>query len=299
MSMFRRFINELELREANLLGRRYTWSNERDQPTLARLDRWFCSLDWDALYPEASLAAQSSSLSDHCPILMSTSLQVCSKRRFHFEKFWTRLEGFSPTLQASWDRDGAPVDPLERLDFKIRRLARDLQRWSAKRVGSIRDQILIANEVIFRLDAAQDLRALSADEVMLRRGLKGRLLGLACLERTIARQRARVAAVKDNDASTQFFRINASKRRRRTFLARLRHADVAALEQSEKEDLATTFFAELLGHAQPRDHDLSLPAMGLPALDLSNLEAQFTSKEIWTAVKVMPANKSPGPDGFS
>jgi hypothetical protein len=141
------------------------------------------------------------------------------------------------------------VDPLERLDFKFRRLARDLQRWSAKRVGSIRDQILIANEVIFRLDAAQDLRALSADEATLRRGLKGRLLGLASLERTIARQRARVAAVKDNDASTQFFRINASKRRCRTFLARLRHADVAASEQAEKEDLATTLFAELLGHA--------------------------------------------------
>jgi hypothetical protein len=139
MAMFRRFINELELREANLLGRRYTWSNERDQPTLARLDRWFCSLDWDALYLEASLAAQSSSLSDHCPILMSTSLQVCSKRRFRFEKFWTRLEGFSPTVQASWDRNGSPVDLLERVDVKIRRLARDLQRWSAKWVGSIRD----------------------------------------------------------------------------------------------------------------------------------------------------------------
>jgi hypothetical protein len=125
----------------------------------------------------------------------------------------------------------------------------DLQRWSAKRVGSIRDQILIANEAIFRLDAAQDLRPLSADEVTLRRRLKGRLPGLASLERTIARQRARVTAVKDNDASTQFFRINASKRRRRTFLARLRHADVAASEQAEKEDLATSFFAELLGHA--------------------------------------------------
>jgi mannosylglycoprotein endo-beta-mannosidase len=97
----------------------------------------------------------------------------------------------------------------------------------------------------------------------------------------------------------QFFRINASKRRRRTFLARLRHADVTASEQAEKEDLATTFFADLLGHAQPRDHDHSLSVMGLPALDLSNLEAQFTNSEIWAAVKAMPANKSPGPDGFS
>jgi hypothetical protein len=39
--------------------------------------------------------------------------------------------------------------------------------------------------------------------------------------------------------------------------------------------------------------------MGLPTLDLSNLEAQFTDNEIWAAVKAMPVNKSPGPDGFS
>jgi hypothetical protein len=32
MDMFRRCINDLELRESSLLGRRYTWSNERDTP---------------------------------------------------------------------------------------------------------------------------------------------------------------------------------------------------------------------------------------------------------------------------
>jgi hypothetical protein len=104
------------------------------------------------------------------------------------------------------------ADPLRRLDRKLRRLARDLQRWSAKRVGSIRDQILIANEVILQLDKAQDARPLSLAEANLRRMLKMRLLGLASLQCTIARQRARVAALKDGDGSTQFYRINASKR---------------------------------------------------------------------------------------
>jgi hypothetical protein len=73
--------------------------------------------------------------------------------------------------------------------------------------------------------------------------------------------------------------VEVDEKSRGTFLARLRHADVAASEQAEKEDLATTFFAELLGQAQPRDHDISLSAMRLPALDLSNLEAQFSHNE--------------------
>jgi endonuclease/exonuclease/phosphatase family metal-dependent hydrolase len=80
MAHFRALINEVELKEACFLGRRYTWSNERDSPTLEQIDRWFCSVDWDGLFPDATLAALSSLLSDHCPILMSTSIVVCSKQ---------------------------------------------------------------------------------------------------------------------------------------------------------------------------------------------------------------------------
>jgi hypothetical protein len=57
MAMFRRFLNDLELRESNLLGRRYMWSNEREAPTMAKLDRWFGSVEWDDLHPDASLSA--------------------------------------------------------------------------------------------------------------------------------------------------------------------------------------------------------------------------------------------------
>jgi exonuclease III len=87
MARFRSAINDLELKEANLLGRRYTWSNERECPTLTRMDRWFCSIEWDEQFPDATLTAASSSLSDHCPILMSTAVQFVAKRRFRFEKF--------------------------------------------------------------------------------------------------------------------------------------------------------------------------------------------------------------------
>jgi hypothetical protein len=55
----------------------------------------------------------------------------------------------------------------------------------------------------------------------------------------------------------------------------------------------------LLGTARPRDFDLSLEAAGLQPVDLAGLEAQFTVEETWEAICAMPANRSPGPDGFS
>jgi hypothetical protein len=86
MANFRALVNDLELKEACLLGRRYTWSNERDQPTLVRINRWFALVEWDELCPNATLTVLSSSLSDHCPLLMSTAITFASKRRFRFER---------------------------------------------------------------------------------------------------------------------------------------------------------------------------------------------------------------------
>lgn len=41
---FRRTIDDLQLAELHLHGRLFTWSNERERPTLERLDRVFASL---------------------------------------------------------------------------------------------------------------------------------------------------------------------------------------------------------------------------------------------------------------
>jgi hypothetical protein len=181
----------------------------------------------------------------------------------------------------------------------MHKLAKDLQRWHQKRVGSVRDQLLVANEVILQLDIAQESRLLSDPELRLRRGLKMRVLGLASLERMIARQRARVAAVRDGDVATQFFRISAASRRRHNHIARLRNGDSVVEAQEEKEELAMAFFLEVLGSASPRTHDLSLANLGLAPLALDGLDATFSEDEVWGAVKSMPANKSPGPDGYS
>ena len=151
------------------------------------------------------------------------------------------------TVEQSWTTGEPIADPLQRFDAKLRRLARDLKRWSQQRVGNIRDQLLVATEVILRLDIAQESRPLMTVEQNIRRGLKKQVLGLASLERTMARQRARMVGLRDGDANVQFFRINASKRRRRIALTGLRSGDAVAQSQEEMEELATNFFVQLLG----------------------------------------------------
>jgi exonuclease III len=45
MGMFRRVVDRLKLCDMHLHGRLYTWSNERANPTLVKLDRLLASLD--------------------------------------------------------------------------------------------------------------------------------------------------------------------------------------------------------------------------------------------------------------
>jgi len=53
MGRFRRWINDMEVTEIPLHGRKYAWTSSftNASPTLVRLDRIFCSLDWEEQFP--------------------------------------------------------------------------------------------------------------------------------------------------------------------------------------------------------------------------------------------------------
>lgn len=45
MGCFQRLLDDIELKESSLLGRKFTWSNERESPTLVKLDYVFCTAE--------------------------------------------------------------------------------------------------------------------------------------------------------------------------------------------------------------------------------------------------------------
>jgi hypothetical protein len=122
---FRRDINGLLIKEAPLVGKSYTWSNERAMPMLDRIDRWFSSVDWELAHPDNLLTAMYSSISDHVPLLMVTRCDISVKPRFRFEAFWAKLLGFVEVVDSLWKSCGRPLgpkasNPLAVLDHKLR-----------------------------------------------------------------------------------------------------------------------------------------------------------------------------------
>lgn len=70
MGRFPKLIEDLALKEIPLHGRKYTWSNQQDAPTLVKLDRVLCWVDWEDLFPNCLLQSMASEDSDHCPLLL-------------------------------------------------------------------------------------------------------------------------------------------------------------------------------------------------------------------------------------
>lgn len=197
MCRFRAVIDDLQLDEIHLSGRLYTWTNGRERPTLERLDRALASVGWIEQYPSHQLRCLSSDCSDHAPLLLVLNCEPWAVPRFRFEQYWTRMDDFLEVVAVAWGAQSMDADACRCLDQKLRALARALKSWSATRVGNVRLQLAAAHVVIYELDVAEETRSLSLGEIELRRELKGTVLGLVSLARTMARQRARTRHLKD------------------------------------------------------------------------------------------------------
>jgi hypothetical protein len=181
------------------------------------------------------------------------------------------LDGFDDAVREAWNCDPVIVDPFKRLDALFRNTAAFLQTWGQKKIGNVKLQIAIAHTVIFRLDAAQDRRSLSPGEAWLRKTLKLTVLGLASLERTIARQRSRIRWLKDGDANTKLFHMVANGRRTKNYIPSVRVEEEVITDQDRIVQEFTRAYTGLLGTIQNRDHAIDLEALGLPSHDLQEL----------------------------
>ena len=163
MGRFSHLLNDLALKEVYLAGRRYTWSNQQSPPTLVRLDRILCTADWEDTHVDCHLrclASQASVVSDHSPLLLDCNPLPVAHRRFHFEEFWLRMDGFLVLVTAAWNSvDDA--DPFQRLVLRLQATACQLSSWSARSVGSIKWKMAIAQELISRFDRDQEDRILT------------------------------------------------------------------------------------------------------------------------------------------
>jgi mannosylglycoprotein endo-beta-mannosidase len=266
---------------------------------MSMIDAFFCNEEWDTSHDDHILHALSSSLSDHCPLLLASCRGPKRPHSFRFEDFWTRMPGFSDTVQKAWAEPTGHVDPYHILHSKLTTTGKRLKLWSKGLFSTAKIQLHMALHVILHLDRAMDSRLLSPEETDIRTRLKRRIIGLAALERARKKQRARINDLRDGDANTKFFHRKVNARRRKNFILKLRHNNGWATSHEEKQNIAQLHFKTAIGHVNPRTISLNWSSLDLPTPNLAGLDDPFSEEEVKKAIFEMPSDKAPGPDGFN
>lgn len=233
MQRFKGTIDRIGIRELTLSGRCFTWAQEGANPTQTKIDRAFCSPEWDTLFCSAHMSALSSSCSDHAPLFVVGCEQRELNRSFRFESYRLKMPDFLEVTANSWNRP-IRANPFAIFHLKLCRLARDLRRWSKTNIGDLRLRLAIANEVIFQLDVAQESRSLSDVEQWLLKELKRKVLGLASMEKIRIRQRSRLTWIKCRDVNSKYFHLKANSRKRKNFINALQTPTGTAVTTDKK-----------------------------------------------------------------
>jgi hypothetical protein len=298
MTRFKRAIDHLEIKEINLVRRKFTWSNRQNPPIMSRIDRAFYSPAWEDWHANPVLQACSSSTSDHCPLLLAPLITPQVKPRFRFETFWVDMLGFFETVQEAWSKETPQtLNHLFTLHVKLSRTAKALRSWSRSLMSHCKLSMTICREVIEQLEKTQEQRVLTQEECMLIKTLKHRLLSVAAIEKCRAHQKSRITWLRKWDANTKFFQIMANIRKQKNFINALQTDEHVVIRQEEKHEVIFNHFLNHIGAHVPRSCALNLAELEWLPQDLADLEIPFV-EEVKRVIMEAPKEKAPCPDGY-
>jgi exonuclease III len=102
---FNALINFHELRELEMSGGLFAWSNNQDNPTSEKLDRILIFKSWEDVFPNTLVKKLPREVSDHNPLILFS--EICSAQRhieFKFELSWLNHPDFIPNVKKIWTK---------------------------------------------------------------------------------------------------------------------------------------------------------------------------------------------------
>jgi 3-deoxy-D-arabino-heptulosonate 7-phosphate (DAHP) synthase class II len=125
-----------------------------------------------------------------------------------------------------------------------------LRLWSRSLIPQGKIALAVCREVVEQLEKAQEGRQLTKGERNLIKTLKMRILGIAAIEKSRAKQKSRLTWIRKGDANTKYFHLMANIRKKKNFIHALQSENGVVVTQRDKHEVIyNTHELMFLGHA--------------------------------------------------
>ncbi|MCH86377.1 putative transposon TX1 protein, partial [Trifolium medium] len=235
------FLNDLELVDLPLLGRRFTWYHANGR-AMSRIDRILVSSEWLEVWGNCSLWVGPRDVSDHCPLTLKNANNDRGPKPFRFNNNWLVHKNFEKVVEECWL--GMEVSGWMGfvLSVKLRGLKTRLKEWNKIEYGSMESRLVKLVEDIKDLDVRGESVGLDNNEVSIRKELFVEYWKLQKHREAIIFQRSRSKWLGQGDANSKFFHGCVLARSKRNVISALKIGDIWLESPSQIREAVEHFF---------------------------------------------------------
>ncbi|XP_057811358.1 uncharacterized protein LOC131025575 [Salvia miltiorrhiza] len=300
MKKFDTFIRECEVIEIRTLGRLFTWYQPNGR-CKSKLDRFLVNENWISAWPSTCGRVLQRSLSDHCPILLSTKSVDWGPKPFRFLNAWTSHPDFLQVVKKVWKETKVVGWSCFVFKDKLKRLKQTLKEWNQSSFGNIDHIIRSLKDELLQWDSIDDTFGLEEAEVIRRNEVKALITLQTRNKISVLQQKAGARWLREGDLNSSFYHRFIVGRRKKNEIPGLQLDNRWIAEPAEVKMRVKEHFQNLF---KRRKRVLpSLPAdfvaRKLTTEDKEWLIRPFQEEELKEAIWLCDGSKSPGPDGFN
>jgi hypothetical protein len=161
---FNLLIENLEVEDLALFGRKFTWIQPNGDCS-SRLDRILVSSNWNDVWGGASLWALSRDVSDHCPIILRHASSDWGPKPFRFNNYWLKNKDFKVIVDRTWREQNNKGWMAHVFREKLKAVKEALKRWNVETYGAMDRRIPSLVDRIQELEVKGEVvGVLSAEE---------------------------------------------------------------------------------------------------------------------------------------
>ena len=201
---FNHFIHENGLIDMRMGGHRFTYFRNGDLK-MSKLDRFLVCPKFVDLVPSATVTALPREISDHCPILLSSSWCDFGPPPFKMFNSWLSREGFEKVFSKAWNDFVGYGTPDLYLNAKLKHIKEALRAWRRTDYSKEEAKLKRLKDEVHKLDMDAENRVLSAEEIETRRVGYKDIIEMEKMVVMDARQKSKIRWAMDGDENSKLF----------------------------------------------------------------------------------------------